>query len=67
MRTLTVPRTAPRDLFRRSARILTGRQAPGVVPGELVTLRFEGRPGLVPGFVYCVHYGDDVVIVDEDQ
>lgn len=69
MRTLRVPRTAPVDLFMRTGRVLTGRQAAGVVPGELVDLLYEDRPGapLVPGFVYCLNTRDDIVIVAPDH
>lgn len=63
MRTLRIPRTAPRDLHMRSGRVLAGRKAPGVVPGELVNLHYEGRPGTIPGFVYCVNTYDDIVVV----
>ena len=66
MRVITVPQDAPHDLHRHTARILPARRYAGVIPGELVTLRFEGRPVSVPGFVYCVNFRDDVIIVEED-
>jgi hypothetical protein len=67
VRKILVPRDAPRDLHRRTARLLPAGRCPGVVPGQAVALDFEGRPGLTPGYVYCVNYLDDIVIVEEDH
>ena len=68
MKVVDIPTAAPRDRQRKTMRLLTFAQFPGVaVPGELIELRLPGTTRTIPGVVSYYNGRDGIVGVEPDH